>query len=172
MKKLITVFIIAAMLLLAVACTGGNAAPQGDFTKADMGIKIGDTTYSIRTDSAPLIEALGPDYEYSYVVSCVYDGDDKTYEYDGIVVSTVPVDGKDIIEMITITSANYTTLRGITVGATLDDIVAAYGDKYFDDGYITYTYDNDPENYNTERLQFELDDSGKVATIYIYSPSY
>ena len=74
--------------------------------------------------------------------------------------------------MITITSDNYTTLRGITVGATLDDIVAAYGDKYFDDGYITYTYDNDPENYNTERLQSELDDSGKVATIYIYSPSY
>ena len=59
-------------------------------------IAINGKTYYLREDSAALIAALGDGYEYSEMVSCVYDGKDKTFAYDGITVSTVPVDGKDV----------------------------------------------------------------------------
>ncbi|MDO4568581.1 MAG: hypothetical protein Q4B99_06455 [Clostridia bacterium] len=173
MNRLIALMLTAALALCAAGCTGGELTPPtGAFTVADMGIAVDGKVYSIRSDSAPLIAALGDDYEYSYSVSCVYDGDDKLYDYAGISVSTVPVDGKDIIEMITIDGAGYATLRGVGIGAALEDIVAAYGEDYFDDGYITYTYDNDPADYNAERIQFELDAQGVVTRIFIYSPSY
>ena len=105
------------------------------------------------------------------MVSCVYDGKDKTFAYDGITVSTVPVDGKDVTEMITITGGDYATLRGIGVGSTIDEVKAAYGEKWFDDGYLTYSISGDETDIHSERIQFEY--SGDTVTrIFIYSPSY
>lgn len=105
------------------------------------------------------------------MVSCVYDGKDKTYTYPGITVNTVPVGGKDVIEMITLTDGTYATLRGAKVGDALSSVTELYGADYFDDGYLTYSISNDPEDIQSERIQFEpLGDT--VGTIYIYSPSY
>lgn len=160
-----------ALCLIMAACSNSPAALSGDFGEDDLGISIGGSAYYLREDSAPLIEALGADYEYSEMVSCVYDGKDKTYAYDGISVSTVPVDGKDIIEVITLTSAEYSTLRGAKVGDTLDAVKAVYGDKWFDDGYLTYSLSADETDIHSERIQFEYS-ADTVTRIFIYSPSY
>ena len=118
-----------------------------------------------------MLAALGDGFEYSEMVSCVYDGKDKTYTYPGITVNTVPVGGKDVIEMITLTDGTYATLRGAKVGDALSSVTELYGADYFDDGYHTYSISNDPEDIQSERIQFEpLGDA--VGTIYIYSPSY
>lgn len=163
--------LIAAVLLI-MACGPKPVHPGSAFDEeADLCLTVGGVKYDIRTDSAPLIEALGSDYEFSEQISCIYEGMDKSYTYDGLKISTVPVGGKDIIEMFTITSDKYKTARGITVGASLEDVVAAYGEKYFDDGYITYTPSNDMTKISEPRLQFYMVD-GVVKEIYIYSPSY
>ena len=170
MKKMLPI-IAAIMLCLLFAACGGGAAPSGAFSEKDLGIGVGGNTYYLREDSVPLLEALGTDCEYSAQVSCVYDGEDKTFAYDGITVETVPVEGKDVIENITLTDAAYPTLRGAKVGDTLDSVKALYGDAYFDDGYLTYTIDNDASDIHAERIQFEYA-NGVVTRIYIYSPSY
>ncbi len=146
-------------------------APTGPFTQSDLGFAFNGKTYYLREDSAELLAALGDDYEFSEIVSCVYSGMDKTYAYDGVTVNTVPVDGEDIIEMITLTDGTYETLRGVKPGQDMDAITAAYGEDYFDDGYITYSLTNDPEDIQAERIQFEFDGDA-IGTIYIYSPSY
>lgn len=160
-----------ALCLIMAACSPGGSTLSGAFTDKDLGVAIGGKTYYLREDSSALISALGEGYEYSEMVSCVYDGKDKTFAYDGITVSTVPVDGKDVTEMITLTGGGYTTLRGIGVGSTIDGVKAAYGEKYFDDGYLTYSISGDETDIHSERIQFEY--SGDTVTrIFIYSPSY
>lgn len=137
----------------------------------DMSVVIDGVKYPVREDSKKVLGVLGGDYMLEQRISCVYEGDDKTFTYDGIIVSTVPINGKDIVEMFTITGGDYTTARGIGVGASMDEVVAAYGENYWDDGYINYTESANPENISEMRIQF-LFDGGKVSEIYIYSPSY
>lgn len=172
MKKIITLM-LALMLCIAVfACASDNVnAPEGAFSSKDLGIAMNSQTYYLREDSAPLLSALGDGYEYSEMVSCVYDGKDKTYIYPGITVQTVPVDGKDIIEMFTLTDTTYSTLRGVKVGDTLEKLTGAYGEDYFDDGYVTYSLSGDASDIQAERIQFYVVNN-EITTIYIYSPSY
>ena len=171
-KNLSLTLAVLMMLCLLTACAGGkDAAPTGAFSQKDLGVSIGGKVYYLREDSAPVLKALGDDYEYSEMVSCVYDGKDKTYIYPGIIVNTVPVGGKDIIEMFTLTDATYTTLRGAKVGDAVSSLAGLYGEDYFDDGYITYSLTNDPVDIQAERIQFEPT-GDVVGTIYIYSPSY
>lgn len=170
-KTLSLTLAVMLMLCIVAACGGAPAAPEGAFSEKDLGVMIDGEVYYLREDSAPLLAALGEDYEYSEMVSCVYDGKDKTYTYAGIKVNTVPVDGKDITEMITLTDGTYETLRGAKVGDSIASVKEVYGSDFFDDGYITYSITNDPADIEAERIQFEpAGDS--VGKIYIYSPSY
>ncbi len=172
-KNLSLSLAVLLMLVIAAACGGdaGSAMPTGAFSEDDLGVEIGGEVYYLREDSAPLLAALGDGYEYSEMVSCVYDGKDKTYIYPGITVSTVPVGGKDVTEMITLTDGSYSTLRGAKVGDAISSLAEKYGGDYFDDGYITYSTTNDPADIQAERIQFEPAGDA-VGVIYIYSPSY
>lgn len=174
LQKSLSLSIAVLLMLCIVAACGGSpapAAPTGAFSEKDLGVEIGGKVYYLREDSAALLAALGDGFEYSEMVSCVYDGKDKTYTYPGITANTVPVGGKDVIEMITLTDGTYATLRGAKVGDALSSVTELYGADYFDDGYHTYSITNDPEDIEAERIQFEpLGDA--VGTIYIYSPSY
>lgn len=193
MKKFLAILTALVMLLALAACTNSPAPstdPEGsegaapadptqaqDMTgkpfsnEADMAVVINGKAYPVRVDSAEVLSVLGDGYTYGETVSCVYDGYDKTFAYDGITVSTVPDGGADIIEMFTITGPAYTTTRGITVGATRDEVIAAYGENYFDDGYLTYTESGNMDNISEMRIQF-LFDGDAVSEIYVYSPSY
>ena len=165
LQKSLSLSVAVLLMLCIVAACGGSpapAAPTGAFSEKDLGVEIGGKVYYLREDSAALLAALGDGFEYSEMVSCVYDG---------ITVNTVPVGGKDVIEMITLTDGTYATLRGAKVGDALSSVTELYGADYFDDGYLTYSITNDPEDIEAERIQFEpLGDA--VGTIYIYSPSY
>lgn len=154
-----------------VAAADAPAAPSGALTEDELGIEVDGAVYLLRTDSAAILAALGDDCCYSEQVSCVYEGEDKLYEYDGLDISTVPVDGADVIEMFTLYDAAYSTLRGVRVGDTLESARAAYGENYFDDGYLTYSLTADPADIHSPRIQFEYED-GTITAIYIYSPSY
>lgn len=174
MRKFLSLILAAlCVLTLACACSAPAAAkPSGEFTKDDLGVSVAGKTYYLREDASDVLSALGEDFEYSEMVSCVYDGKDKTYVYDGITVNTVPVGGKDVVEMFTLTSDKYETLRGAKVGDGLDAVRKCYdGAKEFDDGYLTYSLSGDADDINSERIQFEYKED-KVIKIYIYSPSY
>lgn len=172
MRKPISLLLAALCLLTLFGCGAKEAsAPTGKLTSKDLGIAIEGNVYYLREDSAPLIKALGDAYDFSESTSCVYDGKDKIYEYKGVRVHTVPVNGKDLIEMIVLTDASYATLRGAKTGSARDKLIALYGEDYFDDGYLTYSLTNDPEDIQAERIQFEFSGDA-LHTIYIYSPSY
>ncbi len=88
-------------------------------------INGGELTFDMTMDS--VFELLGTDYEYSEAISCAYDGMDKTFAYSDIEIYSWPDGDIDRVSEFLIFSDICTTARGITVGSTLDDVVAAYG---------------------------------------------
>lgn len=137
----------------------------------DMALVNGDKVYPIHTDAAPVIADLGDNYQYSEAISCTRDGMEKTYEYDGLRIDTLPTDNGDIIGLFVITGGSYKTPRGIGVGSTKDELFAAYGDYYYDDYYYVFTKSNDPENITDMRLQIVVEND-VVVEINIYAPDY
>lgn len=184
MKNHVRLIALAAALVFVCAFIAGcgkqtdnkpqGIAPGSPFKDAqDMAVIVNGVTYPVRVDSANVLSALGNDYDYSETVSCVYKGYDKSFEYDDIKVSTVPVDEVDIIEMFTITGGDHSTPRGIKVGASRAEVLAAYGESFTsDDGfYITYTENGDPNDYSAMRIMFKME-GDTVTEICVYSPSY
>lgn len=178
--KFISLILAFACIAALVGCNTENKPVDEpvDMTgkpfdnKFDMAVVIGGKTYPVRVDSKDVLAALGDDYKYAETISCVYEGYDKTFTYDGIVVSTVPVDDADVIEMFSVTGGDYKTTRGVGIGATREEVVKAYGDNFFDDGwYVTYTESGKPENISEMRIQFRFVDD-ILTEYYVYSPSY
>ena len=137
----------------------------------DMALVSGDKVYPIHTAADPVIADLGDNYQYSEAISCTRDGMEKTYEYDGLRIDTLPTDNGDIIGLFVITGGSYKTPRGIGVGSTKDELFAAYGDYYYDDYYYVFTKSNDPDNITDMRLQIVVEND-VVVEINIYAPDY
>lgn len=98
------------------------AMTEDDFVIVASGSEL---AFDMTMDS--VIAILGDGYDYSEAVSCAYDGMDKTYAWPDIEIYSWPDGDVDKVNEIMIFSDLYMTARGITVGSTLDEVVAAYG---------------------------------------------
>ena len=136
-KIFILLAVVAMMAMVLMSCTsdsdvqadsgntlkfiynGVSMAPGDDF--ANIGAKLGD-----------------PDGYYE-AASCAFDGKDKIYTYGSVQISVSPLDGKDIIYMITLLDDSLTTPEGVCVGADKASVISAYGEHGTDKGSsLTY----------------------------------
>lgn len=102
-------------------------APAAAINEEDFVVVIngGELTFDMTMDA--VFELLGTEYDYSEAISCAYDGMDKTFAYSDIEIYSWPDGEIDRVSEFLIFSDVCTTARGITVGSTLEDVVAAYG---------------------------------------------
>jgi hypothetical protein len=177
MKKFFIIILLCLAFILSSCANDtqneSDSTPLtfGSFTQEDLVFAIEGNNFALDTDIAPLIEILGDDYTLSSAPSCVYDGEDKTYDYGNIIIYTYPNGEKDIIWEIDIVGSEYPTAKGIKVGDSLEDINAAYGDSGFDVGH-TYIYNisENEDDIESPQLCFEFDED-KISSIIFYSPS-
>lgn len=160
MKKII-LFIIVAMLLVGCGTKDetkdiqdNNNPVQEDKKSEDQtantekepsGYAFGynDVSIHMNTDVVPVIDALGESLHYFEAESCAFKGLDKTYSYPGFEITTYPLDGKDYISAIDLKDDTVSTPEGVYLGATVDDMIAAYGEDYIgSSGSYTYTKDD------------------------------
>lgn len=175
MKIRFAVLLIALVMILG-SCgqpAAQNAAPvKGTFGEQDLVFALNGTQYLLKTDVAPLLKALGEDYELTEAISCVYKGNDKTFCYADIEIDTNPIDGKDVFYEIDITGGDFQTSKGIKIGSTLDEVKAAYGGGGVEaDSSYTYYLSGNKEDLTSPQLYFALDESGKVTMISYYYPT-
>ncbi len=179
MKICLFAALIALMLILTLAACGQpvsqNTAPaMGTFGEKDLVFVYNGVEYPLLSDAAPLLEALGTDYEVDASPSCVYSqyGDDKTFSYENIEIQTNPTqDGKDIFYEIDIFGGDYATSKGIKIGSTLEEIKAAYGDGGFDeDDLYIYNLSGAADDIKSPSLGFQID-NGTVTWISYYYPT-
>ena len=104
------------------AADAGNKAAYDGFTFVYNGTEI-----QLNAEAAPVIAALGEADSYFESESCAFQGLDKVYTYGSIVLSTYPESEVDYVNIIELKDDTVETAEGVYIGATLEDVTAAYG---------------------------------------------
>lgn len=142
--------------------------PLGIFdASTDLTMLVEGQIYALQTNVAPLLAALGDDFKLAETPSVLHEGLEKSYTYKGIAIYTHPFEGQDIIDEIAVTGKPFSTQKGVSVGSSREDVIAAYGDGFFEEGnFMAFTESGDPDDFSSPRLVFEFD-VGTVEAIYI-----
>lgn len=175
--------LLAAVLVLTMAFTltgcGSDTPTEAPATAAPTqagqtgaGITEADTTFGINGVDVALdgsidavITALGDPLDVKSELSCHGEGDDKTYTYNGFVIKSYPKDGEDRVLEVLINDAGIPTSKGIEIGSSIDDVIAAYGDNYSVIAGKRYVYDAG----NGKTLRFVTEDNAVVQIDYYFN---
>ena len=154
--------LLLALALFALAGCGGKTTPG--FSDADLVLTVSGKEYHCRDNIQAVISHLGEDYQYAEGKSCDYDGLDKTFTFAQAEFYTNPLSEGDLVSEIYSNSDTVSTSKGIQVGATKNDVTAAYGEPAEDDGYLMiYRLSSE---IGEPSLCFEME-SGVVAAIFL-----
>ncbi len=176
-KKIVSVLLMASMAFTAVACSSGDedTAPvvlsggqatdavegsngaQDPAEVAESGSDAYVFTYNgtqirMNAPADDIIAALGDGYTYFEAPSCAFEGMDKVYTYNSIVVRSYTRDGADYIAAVELKDDTVATAEGIRIGSTEDEVRAAYGEdgvagtsgiEYtLGDSFISFIFEN------------------------------
>lgn len=133
---------------------GGTVVANGKFESSDYSITINGIKLAVGDNFTPNIEKVGSNPEIVEGQACLDGGYDTNYFYgDELAVYTYAQDGKQIIYDIYITSSDYPTAKGATVGVTTkEDVYKMYGtpmkslpsaDRYYlsgNDNMLIFSY--------------------------------
>ena len=150
MKIILCVLVILTVMLTGCKKSGSDIEnPTTGTQSANEAFQyvIGDASLIPGTDFADAYAVLGEPVSYTEAASCYFDGMDKIYTYDGFEVRTYPVEGdRDFVLDVCMSSDEFKTDKGITVGSALEDIISAYGEDYELVGKM-YRYYSEPGKY-------------------------
>lgn len=125
MRKTVCVTVLAVMLLTLLACTAGD--PSTDNAKSYSFI-YNEVEFAPGDDFSLISDKLGEPSGYYEAASCAFDGKDKIYTYGSVQISVSPLDGKDIIFLVTLLDDSLATPEGIYVGSEKSAVIAKYGE--------------------------------------------
>ena len=143
MKKprIITALLLAGMMIFAAtaltACGGGDPETQPAAVVTDPTAVPEQTGYVFKYNGAEIgmnakaddvIKTLGEYVSYFEAPSCAFEDMDKTYSYPGFDVTTYTLGGVDYISGVVLQDDTVETPEGITIGSTVDQVRAAYGE--------------------------------------------
>ena len=147
--------------------TPQTEAPQqsaaGSFSSGDLSVSVNGVRMRPNTAWSSYSAALGEPSSVTQAPSCHFDGMDNIYDYSDFSVYTYRDGGEDYVYDIEIFSSAIPTDKGIRVGSSAEDVVAAYGDGYanYSDSMIEY-------RSGSQSLYFTLN-GGTVTLIEFYS---
>lgn len=134
----------------------------GTLSEDDLIFSVNGVSIELNGDADAAVAALGEPIDSSSQLSCHGEGDDKTYTYDGFVLNTYPLDGKDRVLEIVVNTAGITTINGVQVGDPVSKVTETYGNEFKQVGQY-YAY----EGSGGKSLQFLIKDD-KVQEISYY----
>lgn len=166
MKKIITLLLSLALFTSLTACggTSDNSNDTNDSTdettidtasdtKNDEESKNTATTYEINLsngltviiggDADAFVSVAGEPLNYTEATSCIHEGYDKVYTFDGYNVTTSPdANGNQYVADLTLLSDAVIFDNGLSIGSGAAELDALFGTEYEElYGVRTYTLD-------------------------------
>jgi len=87
-----------------------------------------------------VLEQLGEPLGVFEAPSCAFDGIDRIFSFPGVQIHTYPEGELDFVHTISIRDDSVTTMGGIYLGSSWEDVLAAYGNDYEQEfGMVTFT---------------------------------
>lgn len=99
-----------------------------DTTPTGYWMAVKGTNVVMNAEMAPVVEALGEPDSYFESDSCAFQGKDKVYTYGSVKITTYPLEEVDYVYTVELMDDTVTTTEGVYVGASKDDVIAAYGE--------------------------------------------
>lgn len=143
--------------------TKAPTSASGTFSAADIGCTIKGVYIKPDTKWSNYSSALGKAVNEVQAPSCHFDGMDTIYEYNGFSIYTYLNNNVAYVYDIEITSSSIATPKGIKVGSSTEDVLAAYGNGYAFMNDYTIEY-----SQGTKSIYFTLN-NGKVSMIEFFS---
>ena len=124
------------------------SAPEEETAPAETAAYVcafeGGKSVALGADAAEAIPALGDYIDVIEAPSCVHEGSDRVYTFDGFTVMTSPDEkGGEYVAEVEIISDACRLESGLSINSPFDDAVAAFGSDYTDQfGICTFTSEN------------------------------
>ena len=132
MKKIIKAFVVIMALLCAVSllasCNAETDNKDNEASKTEYYITYKGTKIELDKKADAVLSALGEAKDTASLGDCGGFGLQTRYTYDNFVLYTVKNDSGETIDQISLSSDIVETPKGICVGDTSDDVIAAYGE--------------------------------------------
>lgn len=113
-----------------VTLSDAESVKKDEKTMAVIGsVNIDGVGISLNGDMAPIKEHFGEPVKYSESKSCLYDGYDKVYEYDGFKIVTYPDKKGEKVSSISYTLEDITAFHGLAVGDSYERVAAYFGEN-------------------------------------------
>ncbi len=171
MKKILILLLSASLALTFAACTADtkpaddtdtleNAEITNEITdtaeatdttpaKADTNGEIytitldNGTVISVGSYSEEAVSSLGTPIDIMEAPSCIHEGTDKVYTFDGFSITTSPdAEGGQYIAEFTLLSDLAALENGLTIGSPAEELSDMFGETYEEQfGVRTYTLD-------------------------------
>ena len=163
-------FICALMLCLFMhpAALLESALP---LIETDLALFFEGETWALDTPASDLLKAFeqaGIKLDMTQADSCLFEGKDKEYTSEEVLIGTLPkgTKGEDVIETIMVLSGDYLTSRGIGIGSVKEEIILAYGEPTLVDYDLLISSLGNRQH--SAQLVFVLDLSTETVLSYYY----
>jgi hypothetical protein len=153
MKKTI-ITLLAVFLLLG--CSKSPAKTDNYY------FKLGKQEIAMGQEAKAVIATLGTPKDTYSSPSCAFEGDDTVYDYGSYQITTFVSEGVEKFTGVYLIDKTISTKEGLHIGSSMDEMVAAYGDKYVE-SYGSYTYSLDKTD-----LAFVIVDKVVTSISYLY----
>lgn len=157
MKKTFFVLLIAAGLCFLSSC-GNTETNETEGTDQDTTAAVAETaesiepavSYTVELDNGVKIEmgaiadqtvaSLGEPLSKAEAPSCVHEGNDVLYTYNGFTLTTSPdADGNARIQEIALTSDVVSLISGVSIGSDKTAVESTFGTEYTENfGVLTF----------------------------------
>lgn len=91
-----------------------------------------------------VIADLGEPVSYAEAPSCIHEGTDKVYTFEGYTVTSSPgADGSSRIYEVSLLSDAVALEGGVTIGSSMDKVVSTFGEEYTEQfGVLQYALED------------------------------
>lgn len=123
------------LIVLLMAC-----GKSDDVKLQNNQVAVNQNVITLKENMSDVIKKLGNDNDTESKNS-LSDGNDKTYEYDSVIMTTYSQNNEDLVSCITVVDKNVKIASGLMIGDSLDKILKTLGEGYTSQDDVSCSYE-------------------------------